>query len=585
MSRESNILRCILARSGCQSIVTNNYAGDEENSKQETHFIDLIIEELNQYSNHDARQQIIGSIKKQHRELAQNFESDELYYEALAAIYRYLRNFHAYLCLQIDRNNLNVNPVGLAAVLIKQFDADLYENNDDEIKNFQPLVQAVPREIMEWVSIYIKCVVDEIFEIFPGGSLPFFPTPKPINLLEMIAVETVIYKRSTDELNQQAVEYNLRLRSSSTTSNPEVKAQVLKPGHRFSLPTMPLPSMQQTVENMHAFYQHHPERIFESLFDEIARFNPAEFNKDAIASINQQLTELCVTHELSEFRVDKLTLLYHYFSNLYAYLDAAVNNAQQQGVVYELSQKLIKQADKLVKKDCNGALDDLVLYAASIPQGVIERLRIYAELVSGEIYKKLKKVETPTIDFCITDKTLSPLQQAAFMKVASERTAHELTELAKAYQSKTSKSSSPSPAVRQAIAGRRTSTPPLLCSLASSRLPSLTGSPVPTALLSWCDKWQHLSSRQKWLFGTLIAIEIIGIVALSIFVPGSPLVTIPGLGTLNANVLAITLGAAAMVVTAHRIHHKVKKVEAMSYTGKFGSNQEGSQYARPSCFM
>lgn len=90
-----------------------------------------------------------------------------------------------------------------------------------------------------------------------------------------------------------------------------------------------------------------------------------------------------------------------------------------------------------------------------------------------------------------------------------------------------------------------------------AKLPSIT--PVSKNILSFKEKWQLLSSRQKWTMAGILLFEVAVVVALAITIPGSEVVTMPAASAIAANVLASMLGSVVLACTTAGCAYRVFK--------------------------
>lgn len=89
------------------------------------------------------------------------------------------------------------------------------------------------------------------------------------------------------------------------------------------------------------------------------------------------------------------------------------------------------------------------------------------------------------------------------------------------------------------------------------KVPSIA--PVSKSVLSFKEKWQLLSSRQKWMMAGILLFEVAVVVALAITIPGSEVVTMPAASAIAANVLASMLGSVVLACTMAGCAYRVFK--------------------------
>lgn len=114
-------------------------------------------------------------------------------------------------------------------------------------------------------------------------------------------------------------------------------------------------------------------------------------------------------------------------------------------------------------------------------------------------------------------------------------------------------------------------TTPKLINLAQARNFQRSSKPVIQAIdgrpKTFRDKWRQLTTAKKVILGTIIGLEIIGIIAVGVLVPGSQLFAIGGSVVITSKIMSLFVGAGVLAATSVAVDRELRDMASINGEG------------------
>lgn len=256
----------------------------------------------------------------------------------------------------------------------------------------------------------------------------------------------------------------------------------------------------------------------------------AQLNHEIDEAFNA-LSECMPGNEKTDFYYERLNALYKYFYTLDLFFQELMKEDKFINFITSEFRDVFSTDDY---DDPNGFLDDFDDYARSIVQGILARMQAFTNIILAKICNQFRAGH---INYNHNPETMEIEEKGNIGEAISFCAKLQMENLLQKN------------GVRLRAGRQRLSS---IVSVADLSDRVFSPSPVPqqSVLSGIPQKWRALSCGQKCLFGGLIALEVIAIVAAAVFAPASALLTIKGAMVLNAKVLALLMGAAVLAGTA-----------------------------------
>lgn len=208
----------------------NNEYVDVERTEDSRHFLDLMVTEMRDYEVSDLHNKIAASVKQQLINLKNDFPRDEDYRDKLNCLYRYFCNLYHHLKSKLELEQVAGDAVGLARILASQYEQELYLDDsitDDlsilrqKIADIGLHAMAAPQALLNRVFTYVDCLSGVLYGAMSEYVL-FFPAIKPVDRHDRTAVDYILHRRGSNEVENMATSLGLMRRNTPVKRGEEL---------------------------------------------------------------------------------------------------------------------------------------------------------------------------------------------------------------------------------------------------------------------------------------------------------------------------------------------------------------------------
>lgn len=248
-----------------------------------------------------------------------------------------------------------------------------------------------------------------------------------------------------------------------------------------------------------------------------------------------------------DFRFKKFNALRRYLRGLKECVNSLVHNQQAPLVILHLQKMLEDQCDlyDTVNPDI---IDNVKLMARSNVTGLLIRVKVFAEMsdliISDEICKGIDSDASSDKN----SKKFDILEQNKFIECAYEFIWNKANQMLRKKKAVLKSTEQPLGVSQRGI-------------MSTSRNSLLQAN---GGRLTLKEKWKLLSTGKKIIFLSILALEIMTVIAAAVFIPGSPLFTLPAIGIVSGRLLGALAGGLLVARQGLGIRRSLDRAEYLT---------------------